>query len=82
MLMLKKLYDYRRKCLFLYFFTKLKNLLEKNLHFNNQTGILYSLHETVNKQNKRKNKLLKKVVDERYNEMYINKSLLSDEVVL
>ncbi|AAS39012.1 hypothetical protein bthur0013_660 [Bacillus thuringiensis IBL 200] len=40
--------------LFLYFFTKLKILLEKLLHFNNQTGIFIFVATKGNKQNKRK----------------------------
>ncbi|PEF43889.1 hypothetical protein CN324_02800 [Bacillus anthracis] len=50
----EKLYLYRRKVLFLYFFTKLKILLEKLLHFNNQTGIFIFVATKGNKQNKRK----------------------------
>ncbi|OTW68770.1 hypothetical protein CON07_25475 [Bacillus sp. AFS094611] len=50
----EKLYSYRRNMLFLYFFTKLKILLEKLLHFNNQTGIFIFVATKGNKQNKRK----------------------------
>uniref|UniRef100_UPI00397F1E39 hypothetical protein n=1 Tax=Bacillus pacificus TaxID=2026187 RepID=UPI00397F1E39 len=55
--------------LFLYFFTKLKILLEKLLHFNNQTGIFIFVATKGNKQNN----LLKKVVDENITKCYINK---------
>ena len=37
-----------------YTFTKLKILLEKLLHFNNQTGIFIFVATKGNKQNKRK----------------------------
>ncbi|MGR5878255.1 hypothetical protein ACT7C3_26925 [Bacillus pacificus] len=42
------------KCCFYTFFTKLKILLEKLLHFNNQTGIFIFVATKGNKQNKRK----------------------------
>ncbi len=41
-------------CCFYTFFTKLKILLEKLLHFNNQTGIFIFVATKGNKQNKRK----------------------------
>ena len=41
------------KCCFI-LFTKLKILLEKLLHFNNQTGIFIFVATKGNKQNKRK----------------------------
>ncbi len=59
--------------LFLYFFTKLKILLEKLLHFNNQTGIFIFVATKGNKQNKRKTTYWKKVVDENITKCYIDK---------
>lgn len=49
---LTKLYLYRRNVLFLKFFTKLKTLLEKLLHFNNQTGIFIFVVTEDNTRNK------------------------------
>ena len=53
-------------------FTKLKILLEKLLHFNNQTGIFIFVATKGNKQNKRK-QLIEKVVDENITKCYIDK---------
>ena len=58
--------------LFLCFFTKLKILLEKLLHFNKRTGIFIFVATRGNKRNKRKTTYLKKVVDENMTKCYID----------
>ena len=65
-------YIYIEEMCCFYTFTKLKILLEKLLHFNNQTGIFIFVATKGNKQNKRK-QLIEKVVDENITKCYIDK---------